>query len=72
MNELKRVIDLLQQETPLDPKIHRPHKLVGDWHGYMECHVSSISSDWLLIYKIDRKNEILNLARNGTHSELFA
>ena len=37
----------------------------------MECHIISISSDWLLIFKIDEKRNTLNLARTGTHSELF-
>jgi mRNA interferase YafQ len=71
MSELKRVLDQLQKEMALDPLIHRPHKLVGNWQGYVECHIMSISSDWLLIFKIDKKQKTLNLARTGTHSELF-
>ena len=51
--------------------IHRPHKLIGNWKGYMECHIVSISSNWILIYKIEEKGGILNLARTGTHSDLF-
>lgn len=71
MGELKKVIDQLQKEIVLDPLIHRPHKLTGNWQGYMECHITSISCDWLLVYKIDEKHKTLNLARMGTHSELF-
>ncbi|NOY24020.1 MAG: type II toxin-antitoxin system mRNA interferase toxin, RelE/StbE family [Acidobacteria bacterium] len=39
--------------------------------GYMECHVGTISSDWILIYKIDKTKRVLKLARTGTHAELF-
>lgn len=72
MSELKKVLNLLQREIALDPLIHRPHKLVGNWQGYMEYHIKSISSDWLLIFKKDEKQQTLNLARTGTHSELFS
>ncbi len=71
MNELKKAINNLENEIPLDPMIYRPHKLKSNWIGYMECHIGTISSDWLLIYKIDKKQKILKLARTGTHSELF-
>ncbi len=71
MGELKKVIDQLQREEPLTPSINRPHKLKGNWSDYMECHILSVSSDWLLIYKTDTENNTLNLARTGTHSELF-
>ena len=71
MKELKKVIDQLQKEEPLNPDINRPHRLRGKWSGYLECHILSVASDWLLIYKIDKENSTLNLARTGTHSELF-
>jgi mRNA interferase YafQ len=71
MTELKKVINSLENEISLDPKIYRPHKLKSNWKGYMECHIGTISSDWILIYKIDEKQKILMLARIGTHSELF-
>jgi mRNA interferase YafQ len=71
MADLKKMIFQLENESQVDPKKHRPHKLSGDWKGYMECHVTSISYDWLLIYKVDEKRKVLNLARTGTHSELF-
>ena len=68
---LKEVINKLENETILDPMTHRPHKLKSNWKGYMECHVGAISSDWILIYKIEENEKILKLARTGTHSELF-
>ena len=45
---------------------HRDHKLIGNWKGFRECH---IQPDWLLIYRIT-ENE-LQLARTGSHAELF-
>jgi len=68
---LKEVIIKLENETILDAMIHRPHKLKTNWKGYMECHVESMSSNWILIYKIEEDEKILKLARTGTHSELF-
>jgi mRNA interferase YafQ len=71
MNDLKKVINKLENEELLEQTIHRPHKLGSNWKGYMECHIGSISSDWILIYKIDKKQKVLKLARTGTHSELY-
>ncbi len=44
------------------------HKLSGGWGGYRECH---LAPDWLLIYKIDTMLNALQLARAGSHAELF-
>ncbi|MDP3900853.1 MAG: type II toxin-antitoxin system YafQ family toxin [bacterium] len=44
----------------------RPHRLVGMWDGFWECH---IEPDWLLIYDVSDK-EVL-LVRTGTHADLF-
>ncbi|MEY3786540.1 MAG: hypothetical protein RLZ75_745 [Pseudomonadota bacterium] len=49
------------------PEKYRDHALIGDWSGYHECH---IKPDLLLIYKKNDEN-ILRLARLGSHSELF-
>ena len=71
LGELKKVIDTLSREEELNPLVHRPHKMIGNWKGFMECHIVSIASDWLLIYKADTEENVLKLARTGTHSELF-
>jgi mRNA interferase YafQ len=65
--KLKAVVQLLAQEQTL-PERYRDHTLVGDWSGYRDCH---IEPDWLLLYKIERDEEILTLVRTGTHSDLF-
>jgi mRNA interferase YafQ len=65
MRKIFEVIERLKRKDPLDAR-NRPHLLVGDWDGAMECH---IEPDWLLIYKVIG-NE-LELYRTGTHSDLF-
>jgi mRNA interferase YafQ len=60
---------LLVQDETLAPKL-RDHDLTGNWQGFRECH---LKPDLLLIY---RKYEgaagaVLQLARLGSHSELF-
>ena len=42
--------------------------LAGNWTGHRECH---ITSDWLLIYKIDNDVLVLTLTRTGAHTDLF-
>ncbi len=64
---LKEVILLLGAGVEL-PKTYKDHNLIGDWAGRRECH---IKSDWLLIYKIDKKEKIITLERTGSHSDLF-
>ena len=41
---------------------------LGKAKGCRECH---IQPDWLLIYRIKERLEILNLIDTGTHSDLF-
>ena len=64
---LEEVVELLRQQIPLPPK-NRDHELSGNYVGYRECH---LSPDWLLVYKVDKGELILLLARTGTHSDLF-
>ncbi len=65
MVEVGHVIKVLQQGQILDAK-YVDHALTGNWLNYRDCH---IKPDLVLIYKIE--NEILKLARIGSHSELF-
>ena len=57
----------LENEVELPPK-NNNHKLIGNYKGYLECH---IESDWLLIYKINLESEKIYFNRTGTHSDLF-
>lgn len=61
------VVELLANEQLL-PEKYRDHSLSGDYSGFRECH---ITPDWLLIYRIDNQELILQLTRTGTHSYLF-
>jgi mRNA interferase YafQ len=63
--QLEAVIRALVEERRLDPR-YRDHSLVGNWRGFRECH---IQPDWLLIYRIE--DEELQLARTGSHADLF-
>ena len=68
-NLLEEVLDFLIQEKELPAK-YRDHKLTAAKHfkGVRECH---IQPDWLLVYKVDKEELILNLLRTGSHSDLF-
>ncbi|MDF9867039.1 mRNA interferase YafQ [Bacilli bacterium PM5-3] len=61
------VVDKLAQGEKL-PSKYKDHLLSGRYKGYRDCH---IDPDWVLIYKIDKKVEILELIRTGSHSDLF-
>lgn len=63
--KLKNIITMLCENKEL-PKQCRPHMLSGKYVGFFECH---IEPDWLLIYRIT--NNAIELARTGTHSDLF-
>ena len=67
VEELFKVIDLLQKQKPLPPE-KKDHLLHGNYKGYRECHVRP---DLLLIYKVNNKELELLLFRSGTHSDLY-
>ena len=64
---LHQVIDNLCYQKPLLAKF-RDHALFHNWHNYRELH---LSSDWLLVYQLAIKENLLRLARLGSHSEIF-
>ena len=63
---LQNVIEYLLNDKPL-PEKYRDHQLSSGWHGYRDCH---LKPDLVLIYKQTDDN-ILRLARIGSHSNLF-
>ncbi|MEW6291140.1 MAG: type II toxin-antitoxin system YafQ family toxin [Thermodesulfobacteriota bacterium] len=63
--ELIKVLTALVHDQSLAEK-YRDHTLSGEWMGYRECHVKP---DLLLVYK-KSDDDILKLARLGSHSEL--
>ncbi|MFI3115029.1 MAG: type II toxin-antitoxin system YafQ family toxin [Clostridia bacterium] len=66
-NILKEVLEFLVAKKEL-PQKYKDHALKGNFKGHRECH---LQPDWLLIYKINDDELILELVRTGTHSDLF-
>lgn len=66
---MEKVVNLLANEVTLPPTL-RDHRLTSSKHytNARECH---IAPDWLLVYRIDRGELILELIRTGSHSDLF-
>jgi mRNA interferase YafQ len=68
MNRLKEAMLLLiANDAPLGAE-WLDHALKGEWGEYRECH---IGGDFLLIYKLDSKDNVILFSRVGTHAELF-
>jgi len=65
MTLLQQIINTLRIPDTL-PLKNVDLALSGDYAGYRECH---IAPDWLLIYRQDGNELLLN--RTGTHSDLF-
>ena len=68
-DELNKVVFNLANDVPLEPRFH-DHELSSQFKGFRECH---IRPDWLLLYKKTDNGElqILELARTGSHSDIF-
>ena len=66
IEHLRAVLTSLK-ETGVVPESYYPHKLTGNYSGFMECHVES---DLLLMW-LDEEENIIKLVRLGSHSELF-
>lgn len=62
---LYQIVTMLRIPSLLPPK-NRDHTLKGNYANHRECH---ISPDWLLIYRLEDDELILD--RTGTHSDLF-
>ena len=65
LKDIFQIITQLEAGQILESK-HRDHELVGNWLGFREC---PIKPDLLLIYRTTESE--LQLARLGSHSELF-
>ncbi len=59
------VLNVLITDQPLDQKYH-DHPLSGNWSDHRDCHVKP---DLILIYR-KPENDVLQLVRLGSHSEL--
>lgn len=67
IDALSTVVTLLQATGTLPAK-YKPHALISNYKGCMECH---IEPDWLLIWKQNNDELLLLLVDTGTHSDIF-
>jgi mRNA interferase YafQ len=67
LDKLGEVMKMLINEKPLLPK-HEDHPLNGNYKGKRECHVEP---DWVLAYRIDKKNRKVIFHHTGSHSDLY-
>nr|WP_093002550.1 type II toxin-antitoxin system YafQ family toxin [Rhizobium sp. NFR07] len=68
MGALKTLMLLLMaNDAPLPPE-YKDHELNGEWDDHRECHVGG---DFLLIYSVEEKKNLIVFVATGTHAELF-
>ena len=67
VEKLKVVIKLLIDEKKLDAS-YREHNLKGNYKDRRECH---IEPDWLLVYKVNKKEKTIAFERTGSHTDIF-
>jgi mRNA interferase YafQ len=63
----KAINECLIAGQPLAEK-QRDHALIGNWQGHRDCH---IAPDWLLIYRIDEDEKVIEYVRMGSHADIF-
>ncbi len=68
-NKFLEVLNVIANGEELDEK-YRNHKLIND-KTFKDCSECHITTDWLLVYKIQDDELILLLFATGSHSELF-
>lgn len=67
MEKFKAAHELLIAGKPLPAK-NRDHLLTGNWVNHRECH---LEPDWLLIYRINEQEKVIEYVRMGSHPDLF-
>lgn len=67
IKKIKAVIRALIDEKQLNPS-YRDHSLIGNFKDRRECH---IEPDWLLVYKVNKKEKTIIFERTGSHSDIF-
>jgi mRNA interferase YafQ len=64
-SEFVKIVEMLAKDEPLAAQ-YRDHALTGGWKDHRDCH---IKPDLVLIY-LKPDDEVLQLVRLGSHSEL--
>ncbi|OIO30172.1 MAG: type II toxin-antitoxin system mRNA interferase toxin, RelE/StbE family [Nitrospirae bacterium CG_4_10_14_3_um_filter_44_29] len=67
IEKLKAIIRLLLDSKQLDLS-YRDHNLKGNFKDRRECH---IEPDWLLVYKLNKKEKTMTFERTGSHADIF-
>lgn len=67
ISKLEQTIELLSANGKLGPE-YKPHKLVGKYAGFWECH---IKPDWLLVWVQEETRLVMVMIDTGTHSDIF-
>lgn len=67
IEKLKAVIGHLIDGKQLELS-YRDHNLRGNFKDRRECH---IEPDWLLVYKICKKEKTIIFERTGSHADIF-
>ena len=67
--DFREALKYLVEQKPL-PERYLDHPLhdTKEYQNVRECH---IYPDWLLVYRVNKTELILELIRTGSHSELF-
>src|SRR4030042_2029005 len=65
--EVKIPTSKLVAAKQLEPS-YKDHSLIGSFKDRRECH---IEPDWLLVYKVNRKEKIIIFERTGSHPDIF-
>ncbi|MCD4793093.1 MAG: type II toxin-antitoxin system YafQ family toxin [Bacteroidales bacterium] len=65
--KLQETLNILQETGTLPYEKYKTHLLKGNYKGYYDSH---IEPNWLIIWK--KTGNIIELARTGTHSDLFS
>ena len=68
MEKFKPVHKLLMAGKPLPAK-NKDHLLAGNWVNHRECH---LDPDWLLIYRINAQERVIEYVRMGSYADLFS
>lgn len=63
----EEIYDILLEGKKI-PLEYKDHFLIGN---YVPCRELHIEPDWLLIYYIDKQEQIIYFIRLGSHSNLF-
>ena len=69
LTPLADVIQKLANDVPVG-QLFKDHQLSGNFVGKRECHVTSITDNWVLVYHKTDDNR-LYLHGTGTHADVF-